>query len=38
MDLSGVIFFQNRSEIKILAKNIEIFQFLTFLGNFEVLL
>jgi hypothetical protein len=37
MDLRGVIFFQNCSEIEILAKNIDIFPFFTFLGNFEFL-
>jgi hypothetical protein len=37
MDLSGVTFFQNCSEIEILEKNSEIFPFLTFLGNFEFL-
>jgi hypothetical protein len=37
MDLSGVTIFQNCSEIEILAKNSEIFRFLTFLGNFEFL-
>jgi hypothetical protein len=39
MDLSGVTILQNcsRIEISLLAKNSEIFQFLTFLGNFEFL-
>jgi hypothetical protein len=37
MDMSVVTFFQNCSENEILAKNSEIFQFLTFLGNFEFL-